>query len=1187
MFVDISGSTKLSTEHSSEYIFNLTQDFFKRIDGVIYKYGGFVSGRRGDGLLALFGTPKLHEDDAERAIRAAIEIREMMQKQNIPVHFGINTAIMTVGDIQTNMYDEHSAYGAGINMAARLRDAGKPGQILVGENTYRLTRKAFVFKAFPSLTFYGFSQPVTPYAVQRVKIHPEKIRGLEGLKAGLIGRDRELNQLKNCIDDLLSGKGQIVSIIGEAGVGKSRLAAELKQYMEGKDIRLLEGRCDSIEESKVYSIFIDILRNYLELTDEDDPESMAKKVANNIQLLFPKKWRDVVPHIGHLLSVKFNGELDKIVNYPPPERTAYQVDQLKNQISLSLRDFFISLTDEKPLIIILDDLNWADDASLDLISLLIDELSDSPLMLVCIYRLDREHKSWHIGFHASVKYPDKYKEIILQDLTLEKSSKLLESLIHIDYFPKQVKNKILSKAGGNPYFIEEIVRSLIDSGIIYKEDEKKWLVKAEVDEITVPNTVHAILLARIDQLDEDTQKILKCASVIGTIFRSKLIQYSLQRSDLDKYFWQLEEKEMIYKERPIPEPEYSFRHVFIRDVLYNNMLTYERRALHQKVGEGIEHLYQTRLEEFYEELALHYTQSKILPKAIDYSIKAGDKAQVMNAYNEAVKHYEKALDFIQSPSTEIKQKSWEMDARQGLGDINFIRGVHFDAEIHLKRALDLAYEINNTQRIVSLNCRLADLSHWQGDFDGAIEIAESGLRALDKHISPEAVDLMEVICRSYRAKMDYEPARIYASKIAKIIREVPYFDSVYKAYYEIAWLQIQALDFIKADNWLKNMEQICLKHNNQMGLARCYHGMGDMSRARKDFRQAIKWMERSLSYCEQVGNAHLLMENHLELAYFMICLDEDPNKIEEHINKGMELAEKMAGILPLASATDLCRMLGNAYFDKGNIEKAIVYYRRAIEFGPPVSYLCYMLCRLEQFYAHIDRHEAFFEFCEQTKQREAFQFRSSLRYWHLQDALPSESFPQIKWQALFDSSTIPSEWQWIDPHGKSSYEITSPGILELKTPLWNRTPLSNSDCPRLLRDISGDFAVEVKIVGITDGGCQIGGLLIWASESNFLSFGKGNNRGFEFNELYLKDQDDIIGRGWLPFEELNLRIERSGNLVSSLCSIRGEKWKRCGVVDFLAEDPIQVGIYVGFPVKDTKSFLRFTDFKLYQSGVMT
>ncbi len=1185
LFADISGFTPLSGTRSSEAIFQLVQDCFKQLVGIVANYEGTIGGFRGDGILALFGAPILHENDAERAILAALDMIRDMQSQQLKVSIGINTARMTVGEIQTQLYKEYTAYGVEINLAKRLQEAAKPNQILIGISTYRFARRAFDFETLHSLDLRGFPQPVDAYAVQKAKVHPEKVRGIEGLQAELIGRESEFGILTECVRDLLSGSGQMVSIIGEAGVGKSRLVRELREHLDTRHkaqdclVSILEGRCVSIGQSIGYSVFIDVLKSYLEFSDEDGADEIREKTIDGMKRILPQRWEDVIPYIGNLLSIRFGNEWDKKVGQLTPE-------QVKYQTSLALRDVFLALANQKPLLLVLDDLHWADNLSLDLTSLLIDELPNAPLMLVCIYRPDKAHRSWNVGTKASKKFPDRYRPITLRSLSVQQSERLMESLLGAEDLPETLKRAILDKAGGNPFFVEEVIRSLMESGILYMDGER-WMAKDGLREFAVPNTVESVIMARVDRLEEDVYYILQCASVIGRLFRHRLLHYITQRRELDRYIKQLEDGGFIYEERAIPELEYSFRHALIQEALYRTPLLEYRQVMHQLVGEGIEEIYGDRIEEFYEELAWHYSQCNYSSKAIEYLLKAGNKAKAMYANQEAIGYFGNALEFIQAQPASDEQLSLEIAAREALGDVLFTTGVHHGAEAQFQKALDLASEHQDEQRLAHLTHKLADSIHWQDKFDQAIEVAEPGLALLgDQVCSSEAANLLEVIVRSCWAKNDWESARLYADRLTRVIHQVPYFDSIYKIYYSLFYCRMMAGELQAANEWLKEMEHVCLEHSNESGLARCYHGMGELYAYQRDLEQASRCMEKSLVFCERTGEAHFLLEGHLELASYLVLLDRDTSVIEEHIQKGMEVADRMAGMSQVASASSMCGAVGNAYLQKGNPQKAMYFFRRAIEFGGETDVLlAHLLHKLEQLYAQQDQHEEFFAFCQQAREKANSGAQILLRYWHLKPSTLAPDHYQLAWRDPFQGPSLLEEWDWIDPESKSSYNFSQGGVLEIQTPAGRDFFSQDLNAPRLLRRVSGDFAIETSLVDITEEEHQNGGLLLWASEEMYLSFEK---RLTGINEVRLRicreNQYEIIGRGWLEGRRLYLRLERTGSLVSALCSNDGKQWYICGEVSFPVNDPVWVGLCTACPggSNSSASILRFHEFELFQ-----
>ncbi|MCH8289544.1 AAA family ATPase [Candidatus Poribacteria bacterium] len=650
LFADISGSTELSATRSPESMFQLIQDCFKDLVDIVANYEGRISGFRGDGLLAFFGAPILHENDAERAILAAIDMRETMRGHGLEITVGINTASMTVGEIRTQLHAEYTAYGTEIVLAKRLQETADRGQIRVGEATYRFTQRAFAFEELSPQSLKGFDRPIRAYSVVRVLEHPEKLRGIEGLQAKLIGREREYIALIDAADALIDErKGQIVTIVGEAGIGKSRLVKELKTYLQGSRAggspvsspRWLEGRCISIGQTVSFWPFIDMMRTYLGVSGEDGEEEIADKLIGQMENLFGQEADGVIPYVGQMLSVKLPKPYQERIQYAAPE-------QIRHQTLLRMRDVFVALARKQPLIVILEDLHWADDLSLDLLWVLMDELVAAPLMLVCVYRPEREHGSWQIDGIASGKFLERYTPITLRPLTAKQSQQMVESLLAVENLPAETKATILEKTEGNPFFVEEVIRWLIDQGVIYQEG-KRWQAKASITELEVPDTIQSVILSRIDRLHEEVKYVLRCASVIGRVFQQRLLGYlSHQEGMLEARLAELETNELIYKEHILPELEYAFKHALTHETTYQGLLGQQQSAFHERVGEGIELLYQGQIGEYYEQLAYHYSRSGNKEKAIEYLVKAAQKAASRYANQEALDYFQRALDLAKS-----------------------------------------------------------------------------------------------------------------------------------------------------------------------------------------------------------------------------------------------------------------------------------------------------------------------------------------------------------------------------------------------------------------------------------------------------------------------------------------------------------------------------------------------------------
>ena len=700
LFADISGFTTLSNQHSPEKLVDIVNDCFKVIIDTVFKYEGKPNRFMGDAVLSFFGAPIVHENDPERAIMAALEMRDKVKELSLNISIGINTGMMYFGPVGPEEYYEVSAYGPDINLASRLQDAAEPGQILVGSNTYRSTRRAFDFEELPSLSVKGFDQPVTAYIVQQMKPRPEKVRGIEGLRARMIGREKEFAELKEATEEWLRGHGQMVSIIGEAGIGKSRLVNELNTYLSNRDdktdnqFQYFEGRCISIGQPISYWPFLDILRTYFNLSEDDEPAKLARKVTENTEHIFPNSSDEILPFLGRLLSIRFGNELDDKLNFATPE-------QISRQTSIQLGDLFKALARQKKLLLILEDLHWADELSLELISRLMDELSHTPLMILCVYRPYKEHQVIHLIDHAQRRCLDRYTEITLRKLSTIESRQLVEELLAIDNLPEGFKSKILEKSEGNPFFIEEVLRSLMDRDLVYREGAQ-WKARDEVASIGVPDTIQSVILARVDLLQAEAKYVLQCASVIGRMFKYRLLeQLAQQERNLEQYLSEFETRDLVYPEQIFPELEYAFKHALTQEATYQGILERRRRKFHRQVAEGIEHLYGNKIEEFFEELAYHWKRSGDGGKTLEYLVKAGEKA-TKNYLNEAaINYYTEALEMVKALPESNERNQQELNLQIALGPVvKAIKGWDSTEVVEIyKRASELCDQIGPTPQL--------------------------------------------------------------------------------------------------------------------------------------------------------------------------------------------------------------------------------------------------------------------------------------------------------------------------------------------------------------------------------------------------------------------------------------------------------------------------------------------------------
>jgi tetratricopeptide (TPR) repeat protein len=462
----------------------------------------------------------------------------------------------------------------------------------------------------------------------------------------------------------------------------------------------LEGRCLELGMTASYSLFVDLFHDtFAWRPEEAEPERVARLITSIQEFvargdLSAERADEIGPLLGNLLSLRFGNDWDLRLKNTDPEH-------LKHQTLLAVRDFFVALAKQQPVLLVLEDLHWADSLSLDVISLLMEALAEAPLLLLCVYRPEREQKSVRLGSIASRKCPERYTELLLRELTPSQSRHLVASLLTIEELPSSVRELILEKAHGNPFFLEEVVHSLIDAGLVYREGEV-WRAREEIASVTVPESVQSVIRSRVDRLGPELKRVLQTASVMGRLFRRRVLEHTVQTASsgaggglapeaLERALWELEERALIYQERMVREEEYSFKHVLTQETVYQSILRRHRAVLHQQVGDAIEALYPERLEEHAERLAYHYERSGADEKAIEYLLKAGEKARRAFLNEAALGYFRRALARLDAAPETSARPAWRQETaallHEGLGDVQHLLGQYDEARAAFQDAL--------------------------------------------------------------------------------------------------------------------------------------------------------------------------------------------------------------------------------------------------------------------------------------------------------------------------------------------------------------------------------------------------------------------------------------------------------------------------------------------------------------------
>jgi len=647
-FADVANYTSISEKLDPEEVHQIMDDCFKILMDEIHKYEGTINQFTGDGVMALFGAPVAHEDHAQRACYAALSIQNAMRdygeriKKDTGVDFkvriGLNSGPVIVGSIGDDLRMDYTAVGDTTNLASRMESAANPGHVLVSKNTHRLARDFFEFETPTTIEVKGKEEPQEAHKLLSTSEVDTRFKAsvAKGLTR-FVGRKNSMPALLEVYEKARSGSGQVVGIVGEAGVGKSRLHLEFRNRTIQDQYTYLEGRCLHYGGSIAYLPILDILKSYFEIKEGDREYIIKKKIKEKI-LLLDQKLEYTLPSFQDLLSLKVDDE----------EYLKLQPQVKREKTFEAIQDLFSRESQNRPLILVVEDHHWIDKTSEEFLNYLIEWLANAHIMLILLYRPEYTHQ-W--GSKSC------YSKIGLTQLTTQSSAELVQAMLEDGEVVPELKELVLSRAGGNPLFMEEFTGTLLENGSIEKRD-KKYVLTRKASEIQVPDTIQGIIAARIDRVEESLKRIMQVASVIGREFAFSILQtITGMREELKSHLLNLQGLEFIYEKRLFPELEYIFKHAITQEVAYNSLLVKRRREIHEKIGNAIEALYLEKLEEFYEILVYHYQRSDNREKVVEYLILAAKKAAYRFAGEEAMAFSEGALRILDDlPSTEENEK---------------------------------------------------------------------------------------------------------------------------------------------------------------------------------------------------------------------------------------------------------------------------------------------------------------------------------------------------------------------------------------------------------------------------------------------------------------------------------------------------------------------------------------------------
>ncbi len=533
LHIDVVGSTALAEQLDLETWTTVINGAFDRMAPIIYLYEGTIAHLVGDALLAFFGAPVAHEDDPIRAVRAALELMEVagdyaeFVRREYGVEFAIraclNTGPVIMGSVGDDLKYEYNPVGGVVNLATRLKFAAEPMTALISDDTYRFVEPLFDCVDLGAIEVKGRPEPVYAYRVIGLKAEPGQVRGLAGLESPMVGRDAELASLIQLCETVRAGLGRAVLIIGESGLGKTRLIAEWRASVEAighePSVRWIEGHGLSYGQGLAYHLIIDLLHSLVSIPTGTGELEICASIQSFAEDLFGDSAIEIYPYLCHLLSLQLEGQaLQQVRTLDPQALHAHYLSSLRRLLKV--------LATDHPLVIVLEDLHWTDPSSIELLMKLLPLASEAPILFCLVTRPEQDTPGWKLVTTAREILGGSLTEMILEALSEIDSQQLVANLLEIEALPEDVRTHILRKAEGNPFFVEEVIRMLIERGAIVRENGN-WIAGAQIEAIEIPDNLQSLLLARIDRLPDEVKHTLRVAAVIGRQFPLRVLEQVL------------------------------------------------------------------------------------------------------------------------------------------------------------------------------------------------------------------------------------------------------------------------------------------------------------------------------------------------------------------------------------------------------------------------------------------------------------------------------------------------------------------------------------------------------------------------------------------------------------------------------------------------------------------------------------
>jgi tetratricopeptide (TPR) repeat protein len=785
-----------------------------------------------------------------------------------------------VGAIGDDLRMDYTAVGDTTNLGSRMESLAGPGTILVSGNTHRLARDFFEFESLGKIELKGKKEPQE--AFELIKVGEVATRIGASVAKGLtrfVGRKNSMAVLLDAFDKVKSGSGQMVGLLGEAGVGKSRLLLEMRNLLPQGEVHYLEGRCLQYGGSMAYLPLLDILRSYFDIKEGDREFPIKKKMVEKIFDL-DEKLKGVIPPFQSLLSLKVDDE----------EFSRLEPKAKREKTFEALRDLMLRVSQEKPLVLVVEDLHWMDKTTEEFLGYLIGWLANTPILLLLLYRPEYTHQ-W-----GSKSY---YTKIGLDQLGAASSSELVKAILEEGEAAPELTQLILNRAAGNPLFMEEFTHTLLENGSIERKDEK-YVLSGKASDIQVPDTIQGVIAARLDRLEDNLKRTMQVASVIGRDFAFRILHtITGMREELKSYLLNLQGLEFIYEKNLFPELEYIFKHALTQEVAYNSLLLKRRKEIHARIGKAIEELYAERLEEFYEMLAYHYFRSDSLEKACRYSRLSGEKAEGNYSHTEACDFYKGAIDLLNKLPETVENKKERIEILYLMGIPLAFLGFPEGSLGLLQEGERLSKELGDEKSLARFYNFMGMYYSHKGDPQLAMKYSED---AFEKARKKRDIELM--VHLAYGLFTSYNQAG---------------------EFYKIVDMAPDVIDLIEKTEIESDFFFLGVKPYSTL-CASCGQAMGVLGA----FDEGKTFLEKGLRNATKMND--LISLAFVDLHYGHFCLAKGEwETSKEHLEKGIKHSEEakfaLFSALSLSFLGYACAMLGDLETGKRHAEKGLEIYR--------------------------------------------------------------------------------------------------------------------------------------------------------------------------------------------------------------------------------------------------------------------